>query len=177
MSRNYSPSHSTLRTQLGELSHTLLQSRARFHCKTLTGVLEFGRLGSCSPHFPYLDACGGPGAKLVCIAFLGEMVKPASRAPQRAQRYTEERMLITNGIAGVQNEAVITHGCASTTRILSQGYIPCRTIIAAPSAHRIRAHNSTLSASPHRMPTANRLSFSGRSSFIDKSSPARSCAR
>ena len=45
------------RTQLGELSHALPQSRARFHCKTLTGVLELGRLGFC-PGFPQADAWG-----------------------------------------------------------------------------------------------------------------------
>src|SRR5882724_5372221 len=64
------------RTQLGELSHALPQSRARFHCKTLTGVLELGRLGFCSG-FPQARRLTRPGAKLVFVAFPREMVKPA----------------------------------------------------------------------------------------------------
>src|SRR6266550_972429 len=57
VSRDNSPSHSTLfRDSTGRTEPRLLQSRARFHCKTLTGVLELGRLGFC----PRISAGSAP---------------------------------------------------------------------------------------------------------------------
>src|SRR6266550_3962494 len=82
------------RTQLGELSHALPRSRARFHCKTLTGVLELGRLGFCSG-FPQARRLGRPGAKLVFVAFPGRWSNLPNRLPQRAHRFAEEERLST----------------------------------------------------------------------------------
>src|SRR2546421_9037395 len=78
------------RTQLGELSHALPQSRARFHCKTLTGVLELGRLGFCSG-FRRLNAWDAGSKTSLCSIFGGDGQTGRHR-PLGLPRFTQEAL-------------------------------------------------------------------------------------
>jgi hypothetical protein len=100
------------RTQLGELSHALLQSRARFHCKTLTGVLELGRLGFC-PGFPQARRLGEAGSKTSLCSISGGDGQTGKIAHHRGRRGTQRY--------GLQNEAEITQGRDSTTKDSQSG--------------------------------------------------------